>query len=149
MDRHALACQLVLERFEAPAELLVGPAQGRLRLESEFAREVGHREQQVAQLFGCPFRAFAERGAELAHFLVDLVDDIFGLCPVEADRGHARADLISPEQGRQGAGQPRKHPLGLAGGVLFARFDLLPLFDDGLRCANRAAASVAAGQWAS
>ena len=44
------------ERVEAGGELVVGIAERRLRLESELARQIGEREQQVAKLFGGPCR---------------------------------------------------------------------------------------------
>src|SRR4051812_32082711 len=51
MNRAPLRVEVSFERAEACAEFLVGLAERRLRFDSELAREVCDREQQVAHFF--------------------------------------------------------------------------------------------------
>ena len=78
------------------------------------AREVGHREQDVAQFVGQPRLvdgAGGKLGVKLAQLLFDLVDDRPGFFPVEADAGRPLLDLLGPQQGGQGA----RHAIERAG----------------------------------
>ena len=75
-----------------------------------------------------------DRLLQLGDFFLDLGHDIRRLRPVEADRGCARADLVRAEERGQGLGHSAQHRALLAGVLLLAGLDLLPLFEDLARC---------------
>jgi len=127
------------ELVEPPGELVVGLAQRGFRLDVELAGKVRQREQQVTQLFCRPRGTLVQRLAELAHFLVNLVDHVCGPVPVESHGGHARTDLVGAQQGGQRSWNTAQHALLSSRRSLFLRLELFPLLQHSLRRAGRAA----------
>jgi len=84
----------ILDGAKARSELIVRFAERGLRIETELARQIGDREQEVPKLFGGPSRALVQGLPELACLLVDLVHDVNGLRPFESHRRDARANLV-------------------------------------------------------
>jgi len=121
------------ERVEALRELVVGLAQRGFRFDAELPGQIGQREEHIAQLFGGALRVFRHRRAELARFFVDLVDDVAGGRPVEADGRRTRADLVRALQRGHGARNAGEQPAFFAGRGLFVGFQLFPLFEYGFR----------------
>ena len=128
MDGPPARLEGALERVEPRAELLVGLSQRRLRLDPELAREVRDREEQVPHLFFGAGLAFAvHRAPQLGDLLLDLVHDLAGPRPVEADGRDAGADFVRAQQRRQRPGHAAQDRAALAGVLLLARLDRFPL----------------------
>ncbi len=98
---------------EALAELGVGLAKRLLGIDLHEAREVDDDEEQVADLVLDVFLSAA--GALLVQFadlLVELVEDLIDILPVEADSGRLGADLLRLDQGRLAARNALEEKLG-------------------------------------
>ena len=96
-----------LDRLEAPLELGIGPPQRPFRIDLEMAGQIGGREQEVADLVLDPLRLSpGDRIGDLSDLLVDLVDDLGGLGPVEPDRRGLAGQFLGADQGRQCLGDP-------------------------------------------
>ncbi|HEX5068671.1 MAG TPA: hypothetical protein VFV78_00540, partial [Vicinamibacterales bacterium] len=98
MHRLVFAPERIFDGAEALGELVVGLTKGRLRIEAEFARKVGDREQKIAELFGGAGMALVQGLSQLARLLIDLVHHVFRLGPLEADGGDAGANLVGPRK---------------------------------------------------
>src|ERR1700679_3180341 len=129
------------ERFhaaKAPLELGVRRTQCRLRIDIEFAGQIGGREQQIADLLE-DFRRGTRRragtfggGAALGRlayfgeFLRNLVRGLAGVLEIEA---HARGPFAELEGAHQCRQRPR-HPVQMTGrrpgGAALPRLDLFP-----------------------
>src|SRR5262245_8504826 len=98
MNRPAGALEVIFERLEAGGELVVRLTERGLGLDLELTREIGDREEQIAQLLGSASWIIRERLAQLRRLLVDLVQHVGRTCPVESDSGDARADFVRAQQ---------------------------------------------------
>ena len=114
--RSALLGQAGFDVAPAPAELGVGAAQRLFRIHLDEARQVDHHEQQIAQLvFDVrSWAALRARLGELGELLVEFVEHLLGILPIEADAGGARGDLLRFDQRGQGA----RHAAEQAGGLV-------------------------------
>jgi competence protein ComEC len=118
LDRHvahrsAGGGNRAFHRGEPAGELLVRLAQRRFGLDAELAREVGHREEEIAHFL---LRAVAavepvevirrvapNRFTQLVDLFLNLVDDVARARPVEADRRRAPADVVrAQKRGQRG-----------------------------------------------
>ena len=108
-------CQALLDMGEAAHEFRVGAAQRRLRIDAQMAGHIGHGEEDVAEFLRL---LVIGRGAELGHFLGDLVVDIVDRRPVEANLGRLGLKLHGAGQAGQGDGNASSTPAsGLVLGV--------------------------------
>src|SRR5215469_5430815 len=75
-----------LHRRESLAEFHVRRTQRRFGVNAEPPREIDEREEDIAHFFA-DVRSFAafQRRAQLAHLLIDLLDDAVRVWPVEVD----------------------------------------------------------------
>ena len=91
-----------LHRSEAPGKLGIRMTQAVLRVEVKLARQVGEHEQQVAHLVlqPRPVRP-AQFGAQLARFLLELVQHGIRVRPVERHPGGARGEFLRAGEGGQ------------------------------------------------
>ena len=128
--------EALLDGREAPLELGVGAPQGAFGIDLEMAGKIGDREQKIADLVLDPVGARPGGFLNLLQFLVDLVDDLSGLGPVEPDLRGLGGQLLGAGQGGQGRGTPARKPASsprarpaLAGGTplgLLLGLDLVP-----------------------
>ena len=88
---------------KAALELGVGLAQRRLAVHVQVARQIDRREQQIADLVAQPLgaRILLELGADLGDLLVELVEHLRRLRPVEADPRRAPLQLGRAHERRE------------------------------------------------
>ena len=80
-------------------------------IDAGMAGEIGGREQEIADLvLDLAARAGLERLADLAHFLLDLADDLGGVGPVEADGRGLAGELFGAGEGGQAGRNPARRP---------------------------------------
>ena len=96
-----------LDAFEAPHELVVGAAQRRFRIDLEMARDIGHHEQQITELFRHTLRltlfavALSDRRFQLGDFLFGFGENRRKARPVESDLGRTLLQLDGTRETRE------------------------------------------------
>ena len=102
--------QRSLDRPEPPRELGVGGAERGFGVDLQVPGEVGHDEEEIAEFLELP-RRVAFGLDQFARLLDDLVEDLVGRGPVEADAGGAVLQFHRAGQG----GQAQRHAVERAG----------------------------------
>lgn len=120
--------QLGFDPFETTGEFRVGSAQGGFGIKSEVTAQIGHHEQQIAELlFDFCLRETIARLDQLGSLFGDFVQDFIGGGPVKSDPCGAFLQLERAQQ----RGQANGHTIQRALLRVFCTFAGLYLFPIG------------------